>query len=153
VKPALAVLVPLLCALPASADSIHSISNDLTHETSVPLAPGVAMELASNIWVAHETTPYALVEKDSLELSIDAVLRAIYLSGQLDGATEIVNEQLTPLPWLQSEIAIDDRVSVTITPDSLDFGSVPVPEPSTLTLALSALDALLLFVWYRRPRV
>jgi hypothetical protein len=103
-----------------------------------------------------------MAESDSLGLSISAVLRAISLEAP---ASEILSETLTPLPFWQSEIAIDDRVSVTLTPSSLDFGSVPVgqsseesqavnaSEPSTLQLLIGTIALILLFNSRRRSRV
>jgi len=143
---AVAVVVLLMVIVgPARADQIQTIAGELADQTSVPLGPGVADELATNIWTAHEDTPYALEEADSLTLSIQSVLRAIMLSGELAGATEIVNEDLTPLPWWQSEIAIDDRVSVVFSVngvplqpgDVLEFGTVPVGSSSSTFTVVS----------------
>jgi hypothetical protein len=129
---------------------ISDISATLTDDTSIPLAPGVATDLSTNIWTAHETTDYALAEADSLGLSITAVLRAIMLSAP---APEIVSQDLTPLPWLQSEIAIDDRVSVDITPTAIDFGDVAIPTPEPPTFEITALGLVVVALIVIRKRL
>lgn len=56
----------------------------------------------------------------------------------------ITDEASEPIVWIQSRIAIDDRLTVTLTPGSLDFGSQPVvtPEPEEWILILMTLTAL-----------
>ena len=127
----LALSLGIICA-PAKADNIvPTISDELSDESG--LSNNITMPLAKNIWYAHETTPYALVESDSLQLSIDSTERAIF------------DWQTLGVPWsvvvISSETAIDDRVSLTITPSSLNFGDVPinVSEPAPLALIILGL--------------
>ncbi len=141
---ALFVLV-LTGLVPTHADTIiDNLAGMLTQDSVLPLAPGVALELATNIWDAHESTPYALVEADSLTLSFESVLRAISLEVWPGGPTEITDPINTPYPFIQSQIAIDDRAAVAFyvngvlwqPGDVINFGDVPVvtPEPATLLL-------------------
>jgi hypothetical protein len=142
----LSLLLVLLLAVAsaARADSLTEaqVAAQLTANSPLLLEPGVADTLATNLLSAQAANlSYTAFEPDSLQLSIDAVLRAIGLYVFPGGPTEIVNEQLTPIPFLQSEIAIDDRLTVSITPGGLDFGSQPVatPEPEEWILILTAL--------------
>jgi hypothetical protein len=85
-------------------------------------------------------------------LSIDAVLRAIGLEQSIAGLAWCNRTDCT-IANNQSTIAIDDRVSIVITPASLDFGDVPVgqsktesvtvstPEPSSMWLLVAGLLA------------
>jgi hypothetical protein len=136
----------------------------------LPLGAGVAETLAANIEYAQETTPYAAMESDSLDLSIASVLRAISLEIFPGGPDEILNATSTPLPFIQSTIAIDDRAKVLLSfngvviqpGDVLDFGNVPLgsssssprlivntPEPSTIFMLGCPL--CLLSFWKYRP--
>jgi len=53
-------------------------------------------------------------------------------------------ELAEPIVWDQSRIAIDDRLTVSFMPGSLDFGSEPVatPEPTEWILIVAGLAAL-----------
>ena len=55
----------------------------------------------------------------------------------------ITDEASEPIVWAQSRIAIDDRLTVSFTPGSLEFGSQPVatPEPGGWILLLMTLVA------------
>ena len=143
----------------ATVPTESQISTFITVESVLLLAPGVADDLAGNLLAAQQEYTYTAFEPDSLSLSVAAVLRAISLESSDMGATEIVNEALTPLPFWQSILAIDDRVSVsfsvngvTLGPgDVINFGSVQVgdsstafsvvttPEPATFALLLAGL--------------
>jgi hypothetical protein len=93
---------------------------------------------------AQAAAPFTQFEPDSLQLSIDAVLRAIGLYVYPGGPTAITGESAEPIVWEQSRIAIDDRATVSITLGSLDFGSQPVvtPEPEVRILMLMGLAAI-----------
>ena len=145
---ALALAVLLFAANAAQADTIDNLAAALTEDSSVPLSMTVADTLAANLLTAQADSSYAASEPDSLTLSFAAVLRAISLDPSL------------ALAYLQSEIAIDDRVSIAFSVDGapllpgevLDFGSVAVgdsssafvvtPEPNTFLLGIVALVAL-----------
>jgi hypothetical protein len=172
-KPAiLAILALLLIGPCVKADTVGDLASYLTANSVLSLGPGVADELAGNILYAQATTPYAALESDSLSLSIESVLRAISIEVFPGGPTEILDATDTPIPFLQSTIAIDDRVSLTLSfngviiqpGDVLDFGSVPLgsssssptlimttPEPSTIFMLAFAL--CLLSLWRCRPGV
>jgi hypothetical protein len=139
----------------AQADEITDVAAMLTADSSVPMAPGVAMELATNLMWAQETSSYAASEPDSLTLSFASVLRAIWLEGTLDGVTEIIDATEAPLPFLQSGIAIDDRVSIEIFVNGvpyvpgevINFGDVPVasvPDSGSLIIPLTVVLGILI---------
>jgi hypothetical protein len=131
-KLSLIVMLGLL-AVPAIARadslSLWQIAEELKQDAVIPLAPSVGNQLAKNLLVAQAAAPYTAFKPDSLQLSIDATLKAIGLYVYPGGPSEIVSEELAPLPFLQSQIAIDDRLTVSLTPGSLDFGSQPVVTP------------------------
>jgi hypothetical protein len=138
----LTLLAVVLYAMQAQADMITTIESDLTPDG---MGQTINLELATNIWTAHEDTPYALTEADSLELSIEAVLRAIAVAGMDAG-------------FIQSNIAIDDAAGIGISVGgdpcgdncSINFGDVPVPESPALPLVLTGLNVLLIGAWLRR---
>lgn len=157
---ALSMAAFLLLGSQAHADTITQIAQELTTDSMQPLSPSVANGLATNLWDAQLAAPYAATEPDSLALSITAVLRAITLDSSF------------ALALVQSEIAIDDRAGVEFTVNGIpiapgtviDFGDVPIgqsagvgtveiPEPSTMALALGGLDILLIGYWLRRRRI
>jgi hypothetical protein len=145
--------------LTTQADTItDNLAAMLTADSSLPLAPGVAMELAQNLIAAQDASSYAANEPDSLTLSFESVLRAISTEIFPGGPSEITNGIDTPNPFIQSNIAIDDRAGVAIYVDGvlyqngdvIDFGTssstftVETPEPRTLWLLLTALLLLAL---------
>jgi hypothetical protein len=137
----------LLLASVARADSLTEIQiiKQLKQGAVLPLAPTVGDQLADNLIAAQLTyISYTQFEPDSLQLSIDSVLKAISLYVWPGGPTAITSEQAEPIVWEQSMIAIDTRVSVSISPTSIDFGPTPIttPEPSTLLLLFFPLLAL-----------
>src|SRR5947207_12297023 len=149
----IAILLGLL-TIPtiALADSLSlgQIAQELKQDAVIPLASSVGNQLAKNLLAAQAAAPYTQFEPDSLQLSIDALLQAIGLYVWDGGPTTITSAQAEPLVWVQSNIAIDDRLTVSITPGSLDFGSQPVatPEPEAWILILTGLVALIT-AWLR----
>ena len=143
-KLSLIVMLGLL-AVPAivRADSLSlgQIAQELRQDAVLPLAPSVGNRLAKNLLAAQAAAPYTQFEPDSLQLSIDAVLKAIGLYAYPGGPTTITSESAEPIVWDQSRIAIDDRLTVGFTPGSLDFGSQPAatPEPAGWILLLTGL--------------
>jgi len=105
----------------------------------IPLATGVGDELALNLMNAQIVNiSYTANEPTSLQLSIDAVLKAISIYDWLGGPTLITDAQAEPIVWAQSNMAIDTGASVSLTPTSINFGNTPIstPEPSTLWMLL-----------------
>jgi len=169
---ALTIVVLVLCASQAQGDTITDIAQELSQASTLPLGQGVALELATNLWDAQLASPYAASEPDSLPLSIASVLRAIWLEIYPGGPAEILSYDNAPIPFIQSHIAIDDRVSVEITAGGVDctagcvinFGDVPVGETSStftvepiatpeyggFTLALTGVNLVLVLAWFRR---
>lgn len=143
----LAVAVLLLCAGTASADTIPlgQICKELNAGAVIPLAPGVANDLSRNLLDAQAAAYYTLFEPESLQLSINAVLRAISIYVWDGGPTLITSEKEEPIVWQQSRIAIDTRVSAVLDPTAIDFGEVAVvtPEPGTILLLLAGLGYML----------
>jgi hypothetical protein len=166
----IAILALLLFGPSVNADNVSDLASYLTANSALPLGPGVADELAGNILFAQATAPYAALESDSLSLSIASVLRAISIEVFPGGPSEILDQADTPIPFIQSTIAIDDRVSVQLSfngvviepGNGLDFGSVIVgssrssptlimntPEPSTIFQLASALCLIALWKYHR----
>ena len=138
------------------ADSLNQVAQQIRDNSALPLHQGVARVWAGNLLAAQDPTvcSYCASEADSLPLSIAAVLRAVMLEQTLNGLTYCDRSNCF-LPNIQSTIAIDDRVSITLTPDHIDFGAVPVvaPEPEVWILMLIGLGAFSLsrrgFAWLR----
>jgi hypothetical protein len=127
----------------ADSLSVGQIAQELKQDAVIPMAPSVGNQLAKNLLAAQAAAPYTQFEPDSLQLSIDSVLRAIGLYAYPGGPTMITDEASEPVVWEASRIAIDDRLTVSFTPGSLDFGSQPVatPEPAGWILLLTGLGA------------
>jgi hypothetical protein len=156
--------VACLCS-PAKADSISAIANELTATSALPLVPGVAESLASDILAAQQSSCYGSAL--SLSESIDSVLKAIQLEANAGIAEiEFGATGFGDLAFLQAGIAINPDVSIGFSVDgaplepgsTLNFGSAEtgdstaqftvespaVPEPTTLIfLAMGLLLTLL----------
>jgi hypothetical protein len=126
----LAIAAAFFCAATAHADTITQVAAELDASTVLPLAPGVDLDLAGNLLNAQ-----IAANADSLQLSINAVLKAIGLYVWPGGPTEITDEKAEPVVWTQSRIAINPNVTVSITPTSIDFGDVPITTPESSTIA------------------
>ena len=59
----------------ADSLSLGQIAQQLKQDAVIPLAPSVGNQLAKNLLAAQAAAPYTQFEPDSLQLSIDAVLR------------------------------------------------------------------------------
>jgi hypothetical protein len=135
-KRTLCILAFALLPAVAQADSINTVASELRALVDIPFRFGVAQDLAGNLLLAQTQVAYAGPE--SLELSIEAVVRAI----TLDGTPYVGFADYDQFTWAQSTIAIDPGATVGITPNALYFGSeivqesgqVPVPESSVLVL-------------------
>jgi hypothetical protein len=135
-KRTLCILAFALMPAVAQADSINTVASELRALVDEPFRFGVAQDLAENLLTAQSLASYA--SPTSLELSIEAVVRAIIL----DGTPYVGFADYDQFTWAQSRIAIDPGATIGITPNALFFGSeivqesgqVPVPESSVLVL-------------------
>jgi hypothetical protein len=123
---------------PEYVNETKVVENDLIDGSVLPLRANVADLWASNLLTAQlpANCSYCAMEADSLPLSIDAVLRAIGLEQSIAGLAWCDRTNCT-LANSQSTIAIDDRVSVTITPAYINFGEVPVGSSETISLTVT----------------
>src|SRR5882724_3234141 len=154
------VLLATLLALGAAAGRADTvpmgqICKELTGGTSIPLGPGVATELSKNLLNAQALADYTAFEPESLQLSINAVLKAISIYLWDGGPALITDETSEPIVWQQSRIAIDTRVGVQLDPPFIDFGetqiaTISAPEPSTLAFLLVAFGYMALIIKNRR---
>jgi hypothetical protein len=139
-KRTLCILAFALLPAVAQADSINTVASELRALVDEPFRFGVAQDLAGNILLAQTQVTYAGPE--SLELSIESVVRAIGIDEATYHAGYVGFSNVDPIAWLSSTIAIDPGATVGITPNALFFGSeivqesgqVPVPESSVLVL-------------------
>jgi hypothetical protein len=78
-KLSLVVILGLLVPAIARADSLSlgQIAQELKQDAVIPLAPSVGNQLAKNLLAAQAAAPYTQFEPDSLQLSIDSVLKTI----------------------------------------------------------------------------
>jgi hypothetical protein len=133
-----------MLALPtvARCDSLNTVAYELRSLVDIPFRFGVARDLASNILTAQTLVSYASPE--SLELSIESVVRAIGIDELTFHSGYVGFANVDPITWLSSTIAIDPGATIVITPDALDFGEAPVatPEPAGWILMLIGLAAV-----------
>ena len=141
------LLVLLILAGGIRADSLTETQVAQQLEAGViPLASGVGDILANNLLTAQlANISYTQFEPESLQLSINSVLKAISVYLWLGGPTLITDAQSEPVVWWQSETAIDTRVSVSLSPSSIDFGDTPVSTPEPMTMLLVVFGGLLLW--------
>ncbi len=119
------------------------VASYLDANTLIPFAVGVDTQLSMNLVKAQNRAWGSDWYPDSIELSMESVLRAISLYVWPGGPTLVTNQKEFPVVWDQSRIAIDPRLTVTLDPGALDFGSAEVresvPEPGTWLLVLAGL--------------
>jgi len=133
----------LLGLASAKADSltVAQVTQELKQGSVLTLRNDVAQDFAENLLAAQQpgVCSYCAFEPDSLQLSINAVLKAIALEKSF--GLKFCDDFNCQIAWDQSTVAIDDRVSIGFTPSALNFGEVPVstPEPSVIVLLLVAL--------------
>jgi len=139
---------------PAKADSLttNQIAQEIKQQSALSLHQNVAYLWASNLLAAQDPAvcSYCAQEPDSLQLSINAVLKAIGLEQSLAGLT-FCNLTNCTIANSQSMIAIDDRVSVTLAPLSVHFGEIPVSTLEPASVALLGCG-LLYFLVLRLPK-
>jgi hypothetical protein len=133
----------------ARADSVSVITQELRHDSSLTLRNDVAEDLAENLLTAQAAAYYTAFEPDSLQLSINAVLRAITLEKSF--GFSYCDDSTCPIVWAQSTIAIDTRAGVGLSPSEINFGSVPVSTPEPSLLALLGVPLFVLFLKARKP--
>jgi hypothetical protein len=115
------------------------VAKELSTESILPLAGGVAQDLAKNLLFAQTQVSYGGPE--SLDLSILSVLKAISLYDYLGGPGIITGPDREPVVWAQARLATNPDATVSLTPSALNFGEVPVqtPEPEVWILMLLGL--------------
>ena len=151
-KTVIAGLLLALFAGIAQADSLTSnqIAQQIRQGSVLSLRQNVAGFWADNLLAAQDPSvcDYCAFEADSLPLSIAAVLKAIRIEADpIYGAgLSFCNLTNCTIANTQSTIAVDDRVSVVITPAALDFGEVPVATPEPSVFWFLALGTIVLFV-------
>jgi hypothetical protein len=129
-KLVLGALLLFIAPAAALADSVQVVAQDLRALSPVPFRFGVARDLAENLLLAQSEASYTSPE--SLQLSIESVIRAI----GIEGTSYVGFADVNPITWEQSEIAINPEAHVTIT-------VTPTPEPSVWMLCLAALGIFL----------
>ena len=132
----------------ARADSVQIVSTqtvtqEIKQGSSLVLKQGVAQEWAANLLDAQSLASYA--SATSLELSINAVLKAISLEGSIAGFTWCGTVNCI---WVnqQSLIAIDPNAGVGITPNALVFSTSVSSTLEPNSLILLGLGLLVLIV-------
>jgi len=149
----IAILIGLLWAVTTQADSIPQgqIAQELKAESVLPLGPSVPNQLAGNLLFAQAQVTYSSLE--SLQLSMESVLKAIGLYVWEGGPSSITSETAEPLVFLQSRIAINPALTVELSTSNLYFGeqSVTVPEPTILTFLLLVLGGGMVWWGVRVP--
>jgi len=136
----------LFCSASAArADSItvNQIAQEIKQDSTIALRQNVASFWANNLLEAQASVSYASAQ--SLDLSINAVLKAIGIEQSIAGLS-FCNLTNCIIANAQSTVAIDPNAGVSITPDTINFGEVPVntPEPATLGCLALGLIALAL---------
>lgn len=138
------LLALTLCVLGSSvrADSLTlaQVTQQISSGSVLKLRDDVAQDFAENLLAAQlpGVCSYCASQPDSLQLSIDAVLKAIKLEKSFH--EKYCDDSDCQIAWTQSNIAIDDRAVVVITPSALRFAEpVNTPEPSTIVLCLAGL--------------
>jgi hypothetical protein len=117
--------------------SLAQVTAEITTSSPLKLRGDVAEDFAENLLKAQAAAPYTQNEPDSLQLSIEAVIRAISLDKKL-GKDHYCDDSNCSIAWGQSNIAIDDRAVVGISATTLAEAPVRTPEPTTLTLLVLA---------------
>jgi len=125
-------------SLSVKADTIKEVTQEIKAGSVLPLTQNVAQIWAGNLLGAQGC---AYCGPESLDLSILAVLKAIGLEQSLADFNWC---GLSNCIWAnqQSLIAIDPNAGLGISPNSVNFGLVDVPEPSFWILSLGGLFAL-----------
>ena len=135
---ALLALACLILACNAKADSVRpqlqDVASYLQNNSVLPISQQADMQLARNLLLAQSLAPYG--GPLSLELSQDAVLRAISLYLFPGGPSCVCSETVMAGPWIQSRIAINPDATVSVDPSAIVFADtlVATPEPSVLVL-------------------
>jgi hypothetical protein len=132
-KGILGVGMVLFLAGSARADTLTSnqIAQEIKQQSSISLRQNVAGFWADNLLAAQNplVCDYCSFEPDSLQLSINSVLKAIGIEQNV--GVVFCNLTNCLLVNAQSTEAVDDRVTTTITPTFLRFSApVSTPEPS-----------------------
>jgi hypothetical protein len=154
-KGILGIGMVLFLAGSARADMLteKQIAQEIKQQSALSLHQNVAYFWADNLLAAQNPSvcDYCSFEPDSLQLSINAVLKAIGIE-QSVGFT-FCNLTNCILPNNQSMIAVDDRVITGISPAFINFGEVTVSTPEPMTIVLLLCGLLYFFAISRKTRL
>lgn len=123
--------------------SLAQVTYQINSSSPLKLRDDVSQDFAENLLAAQlpGVCSYCANEADSLQLSIDAVIRAIGLDKRL-GKDHYCDDSNCSIAWGQSMIAIDDRAVVGLSAIRAAEVSVRTPEPSIILLLLAGLTSL-----------
>lgn len=143
-----ALPILLFSPLVTKADSLADVTLQISSGSVLKLRDDVAQDFAENLLAAQAAAYYTQFEPDSLQLSIDAVLRAIRLEKSFH--TKYCDDNNCQIVWSQSNIAIDDRAHVILSASVLQE---PVSTPEPTTWFLLAIASILGFSKLLRMRI
>jgi Protein of unknown function (DUF4031) len=132
--------------------TLAEITQQIKSQSPLGLHNDVAQDFAENLIAAQApgVCSYCALEPTSLQLSVNAVIKALNLERSF--GIKYCDDSNCTIAWEQSNIAVDTNVHVVITPSALTFNPVTTPEPSTLVFIYAALIGVALWNYCQRQR-